>query len=139
MKSISATLAAQGAEAAFNSKPLSGVMYTGESGDFPLWNDSALKDGPQHARVPVAPGDAEVELELNFASSAAGRIRVEIQNAAGEALPGFTLDDCDEIVGDQINRVVSWRGSSELRTLVGQTVRLRFELKAAHLYSLRFR
>jgi len=53
-------------------------------------------------------------------------------------LPGLALDDCDEIWGDQIERVVSWRGNSDVAALADRGVRLRFALKDADLYALRF-
>jgi hypothetical protein len=79
------------------------------------------------------------ELELNFATSAAGSLRVELQDPAGSALPGCALADCPEIIGDQIERIVVWKGGADLSALAGQPVRLRFVLKDADLYALRFR
>ncbi|MFA6245195.1 MAG: hypothetical protein WC655_29905 [Candidatus Hydrogenedentales bacterium] len=78
------------------------------------------------------------ELEINYSTSAAGSIRVEVQNAAGEPIPGFTLDECPEIIGDQIERVVTWKAGGDVGAL-RQPIRLRFVMKDADLYSLRFR
>ncbi|MEO7319141.1 MAG: hypothetical protein ABIZ56_09150, partial [Chthoniobacteraceae bacterium] len=72
-------------------------------------------------------------LVLNVATSAAGSVRVEVQDAAGKALPGFTLADCQEIYGDELARAVSWKGGGDVRALAGQTVRLRFTMKDADL------
>lgn len=77
-------------------------------------------------------------LELNFATSAAGSIRVEIQDADGNAVEGFALADCEEVFGDSVDGVVPWKTDADLGALSGQTVRLRFELKDADLYSFRF-
>ncbi len=77
-------------------------------------------------------------LTLNFATSAAGDIRVELQDAAGTPLPGFTLDACEPVFGDTIDRTVSWDGDSVLADLAGKTVRLRFVIRDADLYSFRF-
>lgn len=79
------------------------------------------------------------ELVINYATSAAGGLRVEVLDAAGSPLPGFALADCDEIFGDEIERVVSWNGAADLARWTQQPVRLRFTLKDADLYSLRFR
>ncbi|MBI3462618.1 MAG: hypothetical protein HY000_06085 [Planctomycetes bacterium] len=79
------------------------------------------------------------ELEINYASSAAGGIRVEIQEADGKPLPGFALDDCPEIIGDEIEHVVAWKGGSDVGKIARRTVRLRFVMKDADLYSIRFR
>jgi len=78
------------------------------------------------------------ELELNCSTAGAGQIRVEIQSANGEALPGFALADCDGIKGDAVREVVKWRKSADVRRLAGRPVRLRFVMKEADLYSLRF-
>jgi hypothetical protein len=77
-------------------------------------------------------------LELNFSTSAAGGIRVEIQDADGKPLPGFSLDDCAEVFGDEIDRTVEWKTGSDVSTLSGKAVRLRFVLKDADLYALKF-
>ena len=78
------------------------------------------------------------QLSINFATSAAGSIRVELQNIDGEALPGFSLDDCPETFGDSVNRTVQWNQGSDVSPLAGRTVRLRFELKDTDFYSFRF-
>lgn len=77
-------------------------------------------------------------LSLNFATSAAGRVRVEIQDSAGKPLPGFALDDCEELFGDTIDRYVVWHANRDVSSLAGKVVRLRFELQDADLYSYQF-
>jgi len=78
------------------------------------------------------------KLTLNFATSAAGDIRVEIQDADGKPLPGFTLDDCPPIFGDAIERTVTWKNGGDVSALAGKPVRLRFVLKDADLYAFQF-
>jgi hypothetical protein len=77
-------------------------------------------------------------LEINFATSAAGSVRVEIQDASGKAIPGFTFDDCPEIYGDRLDQIVAWKQGNDLSKLAGQPIRLRFVLKDADLYAIRF-
>jgi hypothetical protein len=79
------------------------------------------------------------ELVLNYATSAPGSVRVEIQDAEGHSLPGSTLADCPEMYGDQIEQAVAWGENTDVSGLAGQPVRLRFALKDADVYSLRFR
>jgi hypothetical protein len=79
------------------------------------------------------------ELVLNCATSAAGSVRVEVQSENEQPIPGFSLDDCPEIIGDEIERVVKWKNGNDLSGLLGQTIRLRFQMKDADLFSLRFR
>ncbi len=78
------------------------------------------------------------ELEINYATSAGGQVRVELQGATGQALPGFSLEDCIPIFGDEVTRIVKWKGGSGLREYSGKPVRLRFELFDADLYALKF-
>ena len=77
-------------------------------------------------------------LSLNFACSAVGDIRVEIQDPAGKPIPGFALADATELVGDEISRTYSWKSGTDVSQLSGKTVRLRFVLKDADLYSFQF-
>jgi len=78
------------------------------------------------------------QLELNYSTSGAGRIRVEIQDDQCRPIPGYTLEDSDAIYGDDISRIVTWNDSSDVGELVGRTVRLRFVMNEADIYSLRF-
>ena len=77
-------------------------------------------------------------LSLNFATSAAGHIHVEIEDAAGRPLPGFTLAECDELFGDTLDRTVTWKGSDDVSSLVGKPIRLHVVMSDANLFSLRF-
>ncbi len=80
----------------------------------------------------------ETVLLINYSTSAVGSVQVEIQDAAGSAIAGYALGDALEIVGDQIERVVSWKGGSDVGSLAGKPIRLRFVMKDADLYSIRF-
>jgi hypothetical protein len=77
------------------------------------------------------------KLLLNFATSAAGGVKVELQRPDGTPIRGFTLADCQELIGNDIERAVTFAGGN-LRRLAGQAVRLRFVMKDADLYALRF-
>ena len=79
------------------------------------------------------------ELMMNFSTSAAGSIQIEIQDANGRPIPGFSLAENPEIFGDAIEYSVPWRQGSDLGALSGRPVRLRFVLKDADLYSIQFR
>jgi hypothetical protein len=80
------------------------------------------------------------ELVLNYATSAAGNVRVEIQTPEGAPIPGFRLEDCAEIIGDEIERKVSWgKKGSDVSELAGRPIRLRLVMKDADLFSIRFR
>ncbi len=77
-------------------------------------------------------------LYLNFATSAAGGIGVELQDAQGKPIDGFTMEQTPVIFGDAISQPVAWKDGRGLEALKGQTVRMRFELNDADLYAFRF-
>ncbi len=77
-------------------------------------------------------------LTLNAATSAAGSIRVEIQDEEGNPIPGFELDDCPPIFCDDLRYTVRWSDGGDVRSLAGKSVRLRFVLRDADLYAFRF-
>lgn len=103
-------------------------------------------DGFASVHAPYAGGDMVTkpftftgrQLEINVATSAAGGVWVELQNTSGQPIAGYTLKDCPEIIGDQIDRIVSWKSGGDLSRLAGKAIRLRFRLKDADLYSFRF-
>jgi hypothetical protein len=78
---------------------------------------------------------AGAKLSLNIAG--AGPTRVEIQDASGQPIPGFTLADCTPISTDAIDHTVTWKGGS-LAPLAGKAVRLKVALQKADLYALQF-
>jgi hypothetical protein len=103
-------------------------------------------DGFISERAGAAPGELVTKpivfagdaLFVNFSTSAAGSLRVEVQETAGTAIPGFALDECLPLVGDSIERRVLWRGDRALSAVAGRPVRLRFVLCECDLYSYRF-
>jgi hypothetical protein len=78
-------------------------------------------------------------LHLNLSTSAAGSITVEIQDTTGSPIEGFTLADCPPIVGDSIDRTVTWKNNPALQNLAGKPIRLRFVLQEADLFAFQFR
>jgi hypothetical protein len=103
-------------------------------------------DGFASVNAPLAGGEfitkaitfSGKELEINYSTSAAGQMRVELQDKAGNALPGFTLADCEPIWGDHIGRIVKWKGGADVSAHEGKPVRIRFEMSDADLFSIKF-
>jgi len=104
-------------------------------------------DGLASVRAPYAGGEFVTKpvifegskLELNFSTSAPGSVRVELQSASGAPLPGYTLEDSRELIGDEIEHVYAWRNGPDVSALQGKPVRLRFVMKDADLFAFRFR
>lgn len=83
-------------------------------------------------------------LTMNYATSAAGAVRVEIQDHQGKPVPGFSLEEATTHFGDRIEQTVAWRTAdgaerTDLSALAGKPVRLRFALNDADVYAIRFR
>lgn len=73
------------------------------------------------------------QLAVNFATSAAGSLRVVLEDAEGRPLEGF---DSGELFGDRVDRIVPFQG--DLAALAGTPVRLRFQLRDCDVYAFRF-
>jgi len=78
------------------------------------------------------------KLSLNMSTSAVGYIKAEMTDLEGEKIKGLDMDNCDYIIGDETDREISWAGTSDLTALQGRPVRIRFRIKQAELFSLKF-
>jgi len=139
--------------------PLTGILSAGQNRiqmfvarrfAQPDWHIERLllrTDGFASVSAPWAGGElltrpfifSGTTLEINYRTGAAGSVRVEIQDAAGKPVPGYALHDCAEIIGDEIARVVAWKQGTDVHRLDGRPVRLRFDMKDADIFALRFR
>lgn len=103
-------------------------------------------DGFVSATAPLAGGELVTgplvfrgrRLLLNYSTSAAGKIRIEVQDTDGRPLPGFALADAPDIYGDSLGQPAPWKDGSDLAALAGKPVRLRFVLSDADLFAFRF-
>ncbi|HFE52198.1 MAG TPA: exo-alpha-sialidase [Bacteroidetes bacterium] len=88
-------------------------------------------------RVLTRPLHVEGNLVLN-ASATGGEIRVSVHTAEDKVIPGWTAAECQPVRGDAVAAPVHWREHG-LSELAGKTVRLRFHLRNATLYTFDFR
>jgi hypothetical protein len=77
-------------------------------------------------------------LSLNLSTSAAGAVRVAIEQPDGGPIAGFSTDDAVSLYGDGHAKVVSWKAGPDCGRLAGRLVRLRFRLTEADLYAIQF-
>ena len=68
-----------------------------------------------------------------------GSIKVEVLDAAGKPIKGFTKDDADVITGDSIRHTVKWNGKYDLSKLKGKAISLKFYMDRCRLYSFVFK
>ncbi len=99
---------------------------------------SAPPKGGEMLTKPIvfAKSESPNQLHINFATSAVGSMKVELQDANGKPIDNFTGDNCDEIYGDSNDRVVTWKGNADISQFADQPIRLRFMMRDADLYSL---
>ena len=76
-------------------------------------------------------------LNVNYSTSSAGQVNIELLSADGQPVPGFTDADCKPLIGDSISQTVHWGGGS-VQQFAGKPVRIRFVLRDADVYSFRF-
>ncbi len=72
-------------------------------------------------------------LSVNFASSCAGSMQITLCDENGASIKGF---ESKALFGDSTDRPVRFK--SDIKSLIGKTVRLRIVLKDCHLYSFAF-
>ena len=77
-------------------------------------------------------------LRLNIDTGSAGTAFIEIQDANGKPIPGFTMADCEEIGGNFIDQCAYWKTNPDVSSLSGKPIRLAFKMKRAKLYAFQF-
>lgn len=78
------------------------------------------------------------QLRLNVDTGAMGTAFVELRDADGKPIPGFTLADGEEIGGNFIDQRVLWKGKTDVSSVAGRPIRLYFKLTRAKLYGFQF-
>jgi hypothetical protein len=97
--------------------------------------DAAYEGGEFTTPRLVFDGD---RLEINFEGSAGGWARIEIADAEGKPVPGFTEKEADKVTGNAVAKTLTWGGKSDLSSLRGTPVRLRFVMADSKLYAFQF-
>jgi hypothetical protein len=77
-------------------------------------------------------------LRLNIDTGAMGTAFVEMRDLNERPIPGFTLQEAEEVGGNYIDQKVYWNGTTDVSSLAGQPVRLYFKLNRAKLYAFQF-
>ncbi len=77
-------------------------------------------------------------LILNADCSGLGEIWVELQDADGKVLPGYSLKEAVSIDRNGTEQEVWWKNGPDVKILAGTIVRLRIKMRSAKLYSFQF-
>lgn len=79
------------------------------------------------------------QLILNVDTAGSGWIQVGLLQGDGRAIPGYGLDDCVYVSGNELRYPVEWLDSgTDLSAFSGQPVRLVIRMRGARLFSLQF-
>lgn len=78
------------------------------------------------------------ELSLNLETREAGQVVIELQDEAGNPLPGHAFADADPIVADSLERRVTWGGDANVGEFAGKPISLAFRLCNAKLFAFEF-
>ncbi len=96
--------------------------------------DATVREGhletkPVYSKAP--------QLFINGRCDPGGYIEVEVRDRWDNVWDGFSREDCDTFTGDDIHHRVTWQGRDAVDE-VPDSVKLRFYLKNAELYSFQF-
>ena len=69
------------------------------------------------------------------ADATGGSIVVDVLDAQGRVIEGFSRHDCATITTDNVRHVVTWKGDPDCSLLQARPIKLRFQLENATLYS----
>lgn len=122
-----------------------------EHGSFTLRQDryrapencpDTIEAPPHNCFPPVSdPNEPPRQLTLNYTTELGGWIRVELIPVIGPMthpqiypLEGYRFTDCDTLRGDEIEKVVTWKGKSDIARL-SDTMAVRIEMFRATLFS----
>ncbi|MCD6221155.1 hypothetical protein J7K25_03230 [bacterium] len=77
-------------------------------------------------------------LKVNMDGSAGGWLKVEILDEKGKPIPGFTAKEANFLFGNDVNKIVTWKGRKTVSKLQGKPIHLRFIGKAVKLFAFQF-
>ena len=78
------------------------------------------------------------KLIMNLKVEDEGFARVGLLNEKGKPISEYKIEKCDVIKGDHTDYTVTWKGSSNLTSLLGKQVKLIIRSKNCKVYSFRF-
>lgn len=113
----------------------------------PLWRYVQRVDGFVAAEAAYTGGEFTTRplvfegkrLRLNVDTGAVGYAQVGFVDENGNAVPGFSVDDCVYLNGDYLDHPVEWLGKgTDVSMLAGRTVRMVFRMRGARLFAMQF-
>ncbi len=97
-----------------------------------LWALAPAIGGPHVGTATTKRRDlGEQHVKVNIVTKPRGELRLELLDASGNVLDGFSRDDCQPVSGDHHAALVEWTSGSRMPE---KASRIRFCLKRAFLY-----
>ena len=101
---------------------------------------ASLRAGTEEGHLVTKPfKHAGTSVRLNFATSAVGWVKVEVQDAEGKGIEGFGAGDSQPQFGDGLDESVTWRSGKTWNQLAGRVIRLKISLRDADLFAFQQR
>jgi hypothetical protein len=73
--------------------------------------------------------------QLNYSTSSIGYVQVVLLDETGNEIPGFGQADATKICGDIVDAPIKWKSGKTLKDIGDKTVRIKFILRDADVYS----
>ena len=78
------------------------------------------------------------QLELNVDTGGGGSVLVELQEAAGRPIAGYTEKEAAFVCGNSVRMPVCWGKRRDVSELAGKPIRVRFAMRDCKLYAFQF-
>lgn len=135
------------------------IYYAGTNKDHDGFTDPAAEklrsgisiaslrlDGFVSAEAPFTGGELTTtlftfrgrQLEVNLDTGGGGSLQVEVLDASGVPVPGYTRAESTMLSGNAVHMPVTWGERSDLTPLIGKSIRLHFFLRDCQLYAFTF-
>ena len=111
-------------------------MDAGEEEGWLLTMPMKLKGNTLHLNANAANGDILVEIR-EVVYHEVQKNEYQWNKQLGAPIPGFSRHDCNVIITDSLDRVVTWRGNADLSGIGDREVMLRFIMRNAELYGFK--
>jgi len=109
------------------------------------WGEDRLValEAPAEARVTLITQTCIYkEMRLNFKTEKDGWIKAEVVNTPVtppkevKPFPGYSKEEAELLTGDELSRVVTWNGKSDLAPLKGTSISIRLHMYRAKVFSI---
>ena len=95
-----------------------------------------VKEYGQFTTMSLAPDKSHLRVNADILRG--GSLSIEVTDARGVTLPGFSFNDCDSMTGDRQWTMMTWKGGDTISFEKGSAIMLRFRISYANLFGIEF-